>query len=125
MCIFYEEVYERKWHQKGLLIALEEISVTSTFKCLIKDTQLWRGIMSTTLRNPDDQDGRKKRMLSDQPQLTYVTPTALLGSWVLQPIEDMMSLVTDFEMNASWQGSVEEPTAKDFIVRKARTIALS
>jgi hypothetical protein len=24
MCIFYKEVYEQKWYQKGLLIALEE-----------------------------------------------------------------------------------------------------
>jgi hypothetical protein len=25
MCIFYEEVYEQKWYQKGLLIPLEEL----------------------------------------------------------------------------------------------------
>jgi hypothetical protein len=31
-----------------------------------------------------------------------VTPTALLGSWVRQPIEDMMSLETDFETHAKW-----------------------
>jgi hypothetical protein len=37
----------------------------------------------------------------------YVTPTALLGSWVLQPIEDMTSLGTDFETHAKWQGYVE------------------
>ncbi len=37
----------------------------------------------------------------------------------------MMSLRTDFEMHAIWQGYVEDPTAKDFIARKARTIALS
>jgi hypothetical protein len=24
MCVFYKEVYEQKWNQKGLLIALEE-----------------------------------------------------------------------------------------------------
>jgi hypothetical protein len=23
-CIFYKEVYEQKWYQKGLLVALEE-----------------------------------------------------------------------------------------------------
>jgi hypothetical protein len=37
----------------------------------------------------------------------------------------MVSLGTDFEMHAIWQGYIEEPAAKDFVVRKARTIALS
>jgi hypothetical protein len=63
-------------------------------------------------------------MLSNQPQLTHVTPTALLGSWVLQPIKDMTSLRTDFKTHAKWQGSVEEPAAKDFVARKVRTIEL-
>jgi hypothetical protein len=54
-----------------------------------------------------------------------VTPTALLGSWGCQPIKDVPSLGTDFETPANWQGYVEEPTAKDFIKRKAHTLALS
>jgi hypothetical protein len=66
---------------------------------------------------------RKKGMPSDQPQLKRVTTTALLGSCVQQPIKDMTSLGTDFEIHANWQGNVEEPAAKDFVVRKARTIA--
>jgi hypothetical protein len=37
----------------------------------------------------------------------------------------MMSLGTDFKMHANWQGYVEEPAAKDFVARKASTIALS
>ncbi len=61
-------------------------------------------------------------MLSNQPQLTRVAPTALLGSWVLQPIEGMTSLGTDFEKCAKWQGSGEEPAGKDFVARKVRTI---
>jgi hypothetical protein len=32
------------------------------------------------------------------------------------------SLGTDFEKRAIWQGSVEEPAAKDFVVRKVHTI---
>jgi hypothetical protein len=40
-------------------------------------------------------------------------------------LEDMTSLGTDFETHAIWQGYVEDPAAKDFVVRKARTIALS
>jgi hypothetical protein len=37
----------------------------------------------------------------------------------------MMSFGTDFETHAYRQGCVEEPTAKDFVARKACTIALS
>jgi hypothetical protein len=36
-----------------------------------------------------------------------------------------MSLGTDFETHAIWQGYVENPAAKDFVARKAHTIALS
>jgi hypothetical protein len=64
-------------------------------------------------------------MLSNQPRLMRITPTVLLGSWVLQPIKDMTSLGTDFEMHAKWQGYVEVPIANDFVARKVRTIALS
>ncbi len=81
-------------------------SATSTFKHLVKDSPLWRGVMSTTLRNPKDQDGCKKEMLSDRPQLSHITPTAFLGSWVIQLIKDMLmlSLGTDFETHANGQG---------------------
>ncbi len=34
-------------------------------------------------------------------------------------------LGTDFETHAIWQGYVEEPTAKNFVAKKAHTIALS
>jgi hypothetical protein len=37
----------------------------------------------------------------------------------------MTSLGTDFETYAIWQGYVEEHAAKDFVARKAHTIALS
>jgi hypothetical protein len=33
-----------------------------------------------------------------------------------------MFLGTDFEKHAKWQGSVEEPAAKDFVARKVHTI---
>jgi hypothetical protein len=33
-----------------------------------------------------------------------------------------MSIVTDFEKHAKWQGYIEEPTAKDFVARKVCTI---
>jgi hypothetical protein len=50
---------------------------------------------------------------------------ALLCRWVQQLPKDMKSLGTDFEMHAIWQGYIEKPAAKDFVARKARTIALS
>ncbi len=37
----------------------------------------------------------------------------------------MTSFVTDFEMHAIWQGYIVDPAAKDFVARKAHTIALS
>jgi hypothetical protein len=37
----------------------------------------------------------------------------------------MTPLGTDFETHANWQGSIEEPATKDFVVRKARTFAFS
>jgi hypothetical protein len=64
-------------------------------------------------------------MLSDQPRLTRVTPTVLLGSWVLQLIKDMTSFGTDFETHAKWQGYFEGPAAKDFIAREVRSIKLN
>jgi hypothetical protein len=76
------------------------------------------------LRNPEDQDDHKKGMLSNQLQLTHVTPTALLGSWVLQPIKDVTSLGTDIETHAKWQGSLKESVVKTFVARKVCTIKL-
>jgi hypothetical protein len=37
----------------------------------------------------------------------------------------MMSSRTNFERHAIWQRYVEDPAAKDFVARKAHTIALS
>jgi hypothetical protein len=79
--------------------------------------------MKTNLKNPEEQDNREKGMLSNQPRLMHVTPTVLLGSWRGQPIEDMTSLGTDFEMHAYWQGYTEEPAAKELVARNTRTIA--
>jgi hypothetical protein len=64
-------------------------------------------------------------MLSHQPRLTRITPTALLGSWVPWPIEDMPSFGTDFEKHTIRQGYVEEPTTNYFVASKACTTALS
>jgi hypothetical protein len=42
-----------------------------------------------------------------------------------EDLKDMTSFRSDFETHAIWQGYVEDPAAKDFVARKARTIALS
>ena len=74
---------------------------------------------------PENPEEQEKGMLSNRPQLLHVTSTALLSCWGQQWLEDMTSPRTDFEMHAIWQGYVEDPAAKDFVARKARTIALS
>jgi hypothetical protein len=50
---------------------------------------------------------------------------ALLCHWGRQLLEDVTSLGTDVETHAIWQGYVEDPAAKDFVARKARTITLN
>jgi hypothetical protein len=37
----------------------------------------------------------------------------------------MTSLGNDFKTHAKWQGSIEGPTAKDFVAREVRTIELN
>ncbi len=111
-------------YQKGLLIALEEVRAEYLQESCQGFSALTWG-HGTTLKNPKDQDGHKKGTLSDQQRLTHVTPTPLLGSWVLQPIKDMTSLGTDFEMHANWQGYIEVPAAKNFLARNVCTITLS
>jgi hypothetical protein len=50
---------------------------------------------------------------------------ALLSCWGQQSLKDMMSLGTDFEMHAIWQGYIEDTAANNFVAGKACTIALS
>ncbi len=64
-------------------------------------------------------------MLSNWPRLLRVSSMALLSRWGQQLLKDMMTLGTDFETHAIWQGYVEDPTAKGFVARKACTITLS
>jgi hypothetical protein len=78
--------------------------------------------MSRSLRNPEKQDDHKKRDVEQSAPTHAVTPTAFLCSWVLQPIEGMTFIVTDIEKHAKWQRYIEEPTPKNFVVRKVRTI---
>jgi hypothetical protein len=74
---------------------------------------------------PENPEEREKGMLSDQPRLLRVISMVLLYRWGQLSLEDMTSLETDFETHAIQQGYIEDLAAKDFIARKARTIALS
>ncbi len=120
---FYEEIYEWKWYRKELLIAfLEESREEYLQVSLQADSALTcchEKRASGTLKN---KKTTRKGMLSNQPWLTRITPTALLGNRVLQPFKGMTSLRTDFKKHAKWQGYAEEPTAKDFVARKVHTI---
>ncbi len=78
--------------------------------------------MSRSLRNPEEQDDRKKRDIEQSAPThvrhTHCTPMKL-GTTADQ---STMFLGTDFKKHAIWQGYVEEPAAKNFVVRKVRTI---
>jgi hypothetical protein len=126
MRTIYQEIYEQKLYQIGLLIALLEESREEYLQVSLQAdfalTRHHKKNASVTLKN---KKTARKGTLNNQPQFTRVTPTALLGSWVLQPFKDMMSLRTDFKTHVKWQGSVEKPTAKDFVARKVHTIQLN
>jgi hypothetical protein len=72
-----------------------------------------------------DPEKCEKGTLSDQPRLSRITSMVLLCCWGQKLLKDMKSFGTDFEMHAIWQGYVKDPAAKDFVARKARTVALS
>jgi hypothetical protein len=122
---FYEEIYERKWYRKGILIVLLEESREEHFQVSLQaDSALTHCHEKRTSGTLKNKMTTRKGTLSNQPRLMRITPTALLGSWVLQPIEGMMSLGTDYKKRAKWQGYIKEPAAKDFVARKVRTINL-
>jgi hypothetical protein len=64
--------------------------------------------MSTNFKSPKDQDDREKGTLRDQPQLLGIIPTALLANREGQPIQNVTSLITDFEMFSYMQGYYKE-----------------
>ncbi len=49
---YYKEIYEQKWYQKGLLIAIEEVCNKYLEASCQGFSTLSRGIMSMTLKNP-------------------------------------------------------------------------
>jgi hypothetical protein len=119
---FYKEIYKRRWYQKRTTYCLSGGVLQEYLKRLYKQTLLWLVIMSRSLRNPDEQDDHKKRDVEQSAPThvrhTHCTPMQLgtTANW------SKTFLGTDFEKRAKWQGSVEEPAAKDFAGRKVRTI---
>ncbi len=78
--------------------------------------------MSRSLRNPEEQDDRKKRNI-EQSALTHVRHTHCASRQLGTTAKQSTTFFgTDFEKHAIWQGSVEGPTAKDFVASKVHTI---
>jgi hypothetical protein len=119
---FYEEIYERRWYRKRTTYCVSGGVTHEYLKRLYRQTPLCLIIRSRSLRIPEEQDDRKKRDVEQsaptQARHTHCTPMQL-GTTADQ---SMTFLGTDFKKHAIWQGSVEKPTAKDFVVRKVRTI---
>ncbi len=117
---FHEEIY--KWYQNGLLMALPEESHEEYFQVSLQaDSAL------TCRHEQKPQELWRTRWPWEKGRWA-ISPDSLAShslhsySWVLQPIKGMTSTVTDFEKHAKRQGYIEEPAAKNFIVRKIHTI---
>ncbi len=106
----------------GLLIAFLEESCMST-------SSVSTGRLHSDLSSGAEASGSQKNKMtarketwSYQPQLTHITPIALLCSRVLQPIEVWCSLGLTLWSMPYGKGSVEEPAATDFVAGKVCTI---
>ncbi len=105
-----------------LFIAFLEESRKEYLKHLCKQTPLWLVIMSRSLRNPKEQDDCKKRGV-EQSAPTHRHHTHCASRQLSTTADrNMTFLGTDFKKRDIWQGSIEEPAAKDFVARKVRTI---
>ncbi len=89
---------------------------------LQEKTLLWLVVRSRSLRIPEEQDDRKKRDV-EQSAPTHARPTHCTPMQLGTTADrSKMFLGTDFKKCAKWQGSIEEPAAKDFAASKVRTI---
>ncbi len=106
----------------GLLIAFLEESRKEYLKRLCKQTPLWLVVMSRSLRNPEEQDDHKRRDI-EQSAPTHARHTHCVPMQLGTTADQSTTFLgTDFEKHAIWQGSVEEPAAKNFVVGKVCTI---
>ncbi len=95
--------------RNGLLIAFLEESRKSTPSV---STSRLRSDLSSGAEASGSQKNKmtaRKGTLSNQPRLTRVTPTALLGSWVLQPIEVRCSSGLTSRSVTYGKGSLRNP----------------
>ncbi len=120
---FYEEIYKQRWCQKPTTYRVSwGVPRRVLFKCCCKQTPLWLVVRSRSLRNLEEQDDRKKRGI-EWSALTHTRHTHCTFSQLGTAADwSITFLGTDFKKRAIWQGSVEEPAAKDFVARKVRTI---
>ncbi len=119
---FYEEIYERRWYRKRTTYPVSGGVMQEYLKRLYKQTALWLIIRSRSLRIPEEQDERKKRDV-EQSAPTHARHTRCASRQMGNTADrSTMFLGTDFEKRVIWQGSVEEPAAKDFLARKVHTI---
>jgi hypothetical protein len=79
-------------------------------------------VRSRSLRIPEEQDDCKKRDI-EQSVPTHMHHTHCIRMQLGTTADRSTTFLgTDFEKRAIWQGSIEEPAAKDFVARKVRTI---
>jgi hypothetical protein len=120
---FYEEVYEQRWYQKRTTYRVSGgVPQRVPQESLCKQTLLWLVIRSRSLRNPEEQDDHKNRDI-EQSAPTHARHTHCVSRQLGTTADQSTTFVgTDSEKRAIWQGSVEDPAAKDFIARKVWTI---
>jgi hypothetical protein len=119
---FYKEIYKQRWYRKRTTYCISGGVTHEYLKRLYRQTPIWLIDRSRSLRNPEEQDDRKKRDLEQSAlahsRHTHCTPMQL-GTTADR---SMMFRGTDFEKHAIWQGSIEKPAAKNFVARKVHTI---
>ncbi len=119
---FYKEIYEQRWYRKWTTYRVSGGITQEYLKRLYKQTPLWLVIRSRSLRIPEEQDDRKKRDF-EKSAPTHARHTHC-ASWQMGTTANRSTtfLGADFKKRAIWQGSIEEPAAKDFVGRKVHTI---
>ena len=121
---FYNEIIKRRWYRNRLLIMFLEESREEYLKRLCKQTPLWLVVTRKSLRNPEEQADSKKRDV-EQSAPTHVRHTHCTSRQLGTTADQKYDVPWDWLRCAKWQGSVEEPAAKDFVASKVCTIELN
>ncbi len=119
---FFKEIFKQRWYRKRTTYCVSGGVTQEYLKCLYRQTPLWLVIRSRSLRIQKEQDDRKKRDI-EQSAPTHARHTHCASNQLGTTADRSMTFLgTDFKKRAIWQGSVEEPAAKDFVARKVCTI---